>query len=283
MNKLLTKFKRLEDNTHENLDTKILEILKAKLSDDTKLKLKDMARSWEFTRTCSMIQRISYTLFLIMISKMQYIIYICMIFSTFENAGLITITYPFMIFGFALLEETRPTPRFWSFLKIWTTGVLFIKFFYNIRWEDIYENAHHVALSAHTGKATTVAGAIADKGLGVAVSWLHDIIKNVNHKVVDKSVLLGYLKLGLYRYDKPGELTDLVLYILPEVAILCFLMINSIYLRLIGYKNKSELDIENVMEGIDRVLERGDTKKVQEMKIMSYNMNLYHYFESNKL
>jgi hypothetical protein len=154
----LTKFKRLEDNTHENLDTKILEILKAKLSDDKKLKLKDMSRSWEFTRTCSMIQRIMYTLFLIMISKMQYIIYICMILSTYENAGLITILYPFMIFGFALLEETRPTPRFWSFLKIWTTGVLFVKFFYNIKWETIYENAHQEAFSNVNNKTATPAG-----------------------------------------------------------------------------------------------------------------------------
>ena len=40
-------------------------------------------------------------------------------------------------------------------------------------------------------------------------------------------------------------------------------MVNSIYLRLIGYKNQSELDIENVTDGIDRVLERGDTEKVE--------------------
>jgi hypothetical protein len=35
LNKLLTKFKRLEANTHENLDQQILEIVKAKLNDDT--------------------------------------------------------------------------------------------------------------------------------------------------------------------------------------------------------------------------------------------------------
>ena len=99
------------------------------------------------------------------------------------------------------------------------------------------------------------------------MSFFHDIFSKVKHKVEQKSVLLGYLKLGLYRYDKPDELVDLVFYILPEVAILSFLMMNSIYLRMIGYKNKSELDIENVTEGIDRVLERGDTKKVQELKI----------------
>jgi len=244
----LIQFKRLEDNTHENLDSKILEIVKAKLNDDTKLKLKDMTRSWEFTRTCSMIQRIIVTLCLILISKMQYIIYFFMILSTFENAGLITILYPFMIFGFALLEETRPTPKFWSFLKIWTTGVLFVRFFYNIRWQEVIDNAHHSAkINDH-------------ELIEHMLNFFKNGMKTVTHAIHKKSVMLGYLKLGLY---KPTKLRDLVLYILPEVCILCFLMVNSIYLRLIGYKNQSELDIENVTDGIDRVLERGDTEKVE--------------------
>ena len=87
--------------------------MKRKLSEDTKLRLKDMSRSWEFTRKLSMIGKILLTLFAILISKIQYLIYAFMILSTYENAGLITICYPFMIFGWALLEETRPTPRFW--------------------------------------------------------------------------------------------------------------------------------------------------------------------------
>ena len=101
----------------------------------------------------------------------------------------------------------------------------------------------------------------------------------VKVKADEHNVLLSYLKLGTYSYDK---LTDLVWYIIPEVVILCLLMVNSIYLRLIGYKRLSELDIEDVTEGIERVIEKGDLEKVIINKILSYNFNLNHYFESRK-
>ena len=188
-----------------------------------------------------MIGKILLTLFAILISKIQYLIYAFMILSTYENAGLITICYPFMIFGWALLEETRPTPRFWKYLKIWTTIVLFIKFFYNIKWEPILSSADNLSTNSEL--------------LHSAISMIKNLYTKVKVKADEHNVLLSYLKLGTYSYNK---LTDLVWYIIPEVVILSLLMVNSIYLRLIGYKRLSELDIEDVTEGIERVLEKGD-------------------------
>jgi hypothetical protein len=72
-----------------------------------------MTRTWEFTRPRVMIVRLFETLLYLFLSKIQYVIYMMMIYSTYQNAGIITIIYPFMIFGVALLEETRPTKRFW--------------------------------------------------------------------------------------------------------------------------------------------------------------------------
>tara|TARA_B110000285_G_C14987787_1_gene544727 strand:- start:313 stop:894 length:582 start_codon:yes stop_codon:yes gene_type:complete len=193
-----------------------------------------------------------------------------MILSTYENAGLITICYPFMIFGWALLEESRPSPLFWKFLKIWTTVVLFIKFFYNIKWGTILEHTENASNSFSND-----------------IYFNHENIGTFKHlfsffkaKVHKHNEIMSYLKLGTYSYD---NLSDLVWYVLPEVAILCLLMVNSIYLRLIGYKTLSELDIEDISEGIDRVLQKGDMHKVNENKVMSYNMNLYQFFESSKL
>jgi hypothetical protein len=80
-------------------------------------------------------------------------------------------------------------------------------------------------------------------------------IQNLARPQVYHNQILAYLKLGLYNYK---HLREIVFYILPEVIILCLLMLNSIYLRLVGYKTFSELDIEGVTEGIDRVLEKGD-------------------------
>jgi hypothetical protein len=81
-----------------------------------------------------------------------------------------------MIFGWALLNETRPSKFFWSLLKFWTTCVLFLKFFANIKYGN-------------------------------------SILKNNS----------GYVKLGLFSYD---DLGSIVAYILPEICILCLLMVN---------------------------------------------------------
>ena len=174
------------------------------------------------------------------ISKIEFAIYICMIISLYQNAGLITIIYPFGIFGWALLEETRPTPTFWKYLKYWTAIVMVIKFFYNIHWNHIMDNASHTNSDF----------------VNVNVKFWKGLFDHASDKIKKLSLSQGYLKLGLFKYT---EINELVWYVIPEVVILCLLMINSIYLRLIGYKNQSELDIENVTEAIDRILFKGDT------------------------
>lgn len=48
------------------------------------------------------------------------------------NAGIISLIYPFLVFGYGLLEETRPRKEFWIFIRNYTTVVLFIKFIMNL-------------------------------------------------------------------------------------------------------------------------------------------------------
>jgi len=83
----------------------------------------------------------------------------------------------------------------------------------------------------------------------------------------------GYVKLGLFSYDK---LSDILVYILPEIFILCLLMVNSIYLRMLGFRNQSEHDIEDIISGIDRTIERGNIDKVREKQLLDCCMNLSH-------
>jgi len=70
--------------------------------------------------------------FYMIISNTDQIIYFCMFWSMFNTAGLLTILYPFLLFGYALLEETRPRKEFWTFIRIYTTAILFIKFTFNL-------------------------------------------------------------------------------------------------------------------------------------------------------
>jgi hypothetical protein len=75
---------------------------------DKKIKLKQMERTWAFTRPSSMVFKLIETFFYVIISNTQSLIYIAMIFSMFMNAGLISLIYPLSVFGYAMLEETRP-------------------------------------------------------------------------------------------------------------------------------------------------------------------------------
>jgi hypothetical protein len=75
---------------------------------DKKIKLNMMRMTYEFTKPGPMIIRLIETMFYIIISQTQNLIYISMILSMYMNAGLISIFYPLTVFGYALIEESRP-------------------------------------------------------------------------------------------------------------------------------------------------------------------------------
>ena len=81
----------------------------------------------------------------------------------------------------------------------------------------------------------------------------------------------AYAKLGVYDYS---DIPSLLIYMLPEMLIIMFIMLNEIHLKLIGLYYNIEEDIETVNEGIQRNLEKGDEEKVKEKKLASANMQM---------
>jgi hypothetical protein len=130
-----------------------------------------------------------------------------MMLSMYMNAGLISIFYPFSIFGYALLEETRPRHGYWKIVRIYTTCLLFIKFFLNL-------------------------------------SAFGAILKSETFRYYQ-----GFMKIGIYDYD---DMYDLIFYMIPEILIIVFIMINEIHLKLIGLYYQTEQDIETINDGIQR-------------------------------
>lgn len=59
-----------------------------------------------------------------------------MIVSMYTNAGLISIYYPFAVFGYARLEETRPPKTFWRITLYYTLFVLLLKYVSNLEFVD---------------------------------------------------------------------------------------------------------------------------------------------------
>ena len=152
-----------------------------------------------------MILKLNETFFYMIISNTQNLIYLSMMYSMYENAGLISLIYPLSIFGYALLEETRPRNFFWKFIRIYTTIILFMKFIFNLDYFSPYLQSD------------------------------------------DYLYWEGLLKIGIVDYNELGKL---LMYMLPELMIIMFIMLNEIHLKLTGLYYTIETDVESVIDGI---------------------------------
>jgi hypothetical protein len=73
-----------------------------------------------FNRYLTVVPRIAAT-------HSDLLCYFCMIFSMMINAGLISIVYPFAVFGYAILQENRPSFRFWKTMLYYTSFIIILK------------------------------------------------------------------------------------------------------------------------------------------------------------
>jgi hypothetical protein len=69
-----------------------------------------------------------WTLFSVIASNFYNLAYFFMILSMYWNAGLISLGYPIAVFGYALIEETRPGKKFWTIMIVYTMMILITKF-----------------------------------------------------------------------------------------------------------------------------------------------------------
>jgi len=93
-----------------------------------------MKRTWESTRFVAITLRNIETFFHVLISNTHWLVYIAMIRCMYENAGLISVLYPISVFGYALLEESRPRYQFWEYVRKYTEVILIIKFITSMRF-----------------------------------------------------------------------------------------------------------------------------------------------------
>ena len=68
-----------------------------------------------------------------------------MLVETMYDPGLVTLVFPFAIFGYALLEESRPKKQFWYFIMAYTQTLVIIEFLLSLSfWQaakpEFYES-----------------------------------------------------------------------------------------------------------------------------------------------
>lgn len=102
-------------------------IITKKKKDEDKITLKDLPETKEFVK----FSRIWITLLGVipkaLISNASTFAYLFMILSMCWNAGFISILYPLAVFGYALMEEARPSKYFWIFITFYTVFVILMK------------------------------------------------------------------------------------------------------------------------------------------------------------
>ena len=96
------------------------------------MKLSDLRQTKLFCKWSHVMSRQIASIVKAVISNTATIAYCCMLLSMYTNAGIIAIIYPIMVFGYALLEETRPGKRFWRFMLVYTLFILLAKYIVNI-------------------------------------------------------------------------------------------------------------------------------------------------------
>jgi len=57
----------------------------------------------------------------ICLSYSELFCYLFMLTASMNNAGILYMVFPFIIFGYALLEESKPQGYFWYFCLLYTT------------------------------------------------------------------------------------------------------------------------------------------------------------------
>ena len=134
---LLSRFKRSDKN--------LLELTEL----DKQWKLKNMPNTWAFTRRGNMVVKIFETLFDIFTSQTRSLIYLTMILSIYSTAGLISIFYPLAVFGYAMLEETRPRKEFWRVVIIYTTIILLLKFVINLSDVTLLQSKSYIVAEGY--------------------------------------------------------------------------------------------------------------------------------------
>jgi hypothetical protein len=117
---IANEFKKEEENIAKHIITK-------KKKEEDIITLNDLPETKEFVK----ITRIWITLFGVIpkafISNVSTFAYLFMILSMCWNAGFISILYPLAVFGYALMEEARPSKYFWIFITFYTVLIILIK------------------------------------------------------------------------------------------------------------------------------------------------------------
>jgi hypothetical protein len=94
------------------------------------VKLEEMKRTRELVKFGKLVQQYMQLVVEMVGTHSDLVCYVFMIISMMKNAGLISLVYPFAVFGYGLMEEINPRKRLWYAIMIYTEALILVKFLY---------------------------------------------------------------------------------------------------------------------------------------------------------
>lgn len=111
-------------------DIKKLNDAQGKETDGADIEIKDLKRTQEYINFGGLFKGYLKFFMELIVTYSDSVCYFLMIISMMKNAGLISILYPFIVFGYALMEEINPSKKFWYTILIYTEVLIMIKFLF---------------------------------------------------------------------------------------------------------------------------------------------------------
>ena len=147
----------------------------------------------------------------------EYIIYFFLLINHIISGSIISLIYPLFVLIFGIIQYPRPSKLFWKTLMVYTTFIIFLKFFIQLNvWEML--------------NFTKNAIAIFDKSNENFISFL-GLNKIPNH-----------------------DFLLFMIYIIPDFFVLLLLIINQVILIRKGLWYIMETDYEKIEEANDRII-----------------------------
>ena len=97
-------------------------------SDPNIPQLKNMKRTQSYLTTRAGPMELVSAIFEMLISNANVIACILMVLAQILNGQLLTMVYPIAVFGYVLLEETRPARWFWDAIILYSLAFIFVRF-----------------------------------------------------------------------------------------------------------------------------------------------------------
>ena len=92
--------------------------------------MKLLNRTMDFTKFGKVVQWYVQLVIEILATYSECVCYITMIASMMINAGFISLVYPLIVFGYALMEEVNPRKGLWYAIMIYTEILILAKFLF---------------------------------------------------------------------------------------------------------------------------------------------------------